>query len=39
MRRPPPFPDLGTLTEAQKDELIISLWQTLVGAVAEVVGI
>ena len=31
MRRPPPLPDLGTLTEAQKDELIVSLWQTLVA--------
>jgi len=31
MRRPPPLPDLGTLTEAQKDELIVSLWETLVA--------
>jgi len=29
MKRPPPLPDLGILTEAQKDELIVSLWQTL----------
>ncbi len=31
MRRPPPFPDLSTLTEAQKDELIVGLWETLVA--------
>lgn len=31
MRRPPPLPDLGTLTEAQKDELIVGLWETLVA--------
>jgi hypothetical protein len=31
MRRPPPLPDLGTLTGAQKDELIVNLWETLVA--------
>jgi hypothetical protein len=31
MRRPPPFPDLSKLTEAQKDELIVGLWETLVA--------
>lgn len=29
MKRPPPLPDLGKLTDAQKDELIVSLWETL----------
>ena len=31
MRRLPPLPDLGKLTDAQKDELIVSLWETLVA--------
>lgn len=31
MKRPPPLPDLGKLTDAQKDELIVGLWQTLVA--------
>ena len=31
MRRVPPLPDLGQLTTAQKDELIVSLWQTLLA--------
>jgi hypothetical protein len=31
MRPPPKLPDLGTLTDAQKDELIVSLWQTLIA--------
>lgn len=31
MRAPPPFPDLSKLTEAQKDELIVGLWETLVA--------
>lgn len=29
MTRPPPLPDLGTLSGSQKDELIVSLWQTI----------
>lgn len=29
MRRPPPLPDLTTLTGAQKDKLIVDLWETL----------
>jgi hypothetical protein len=29
MRSPPPLPDLTTLTEAQKDKLIVDLWETL----------
>ncbi|MEP9376396.1 hypothetical protein ABLE91_06780 [Aquabacter sp. CN5-332] len=29
--RPPRLPDLASLTEAQKDELIVSLWETLVA--------
>src|SRR5664279_1338884 len=29
MRRPPKLPDLGKLTGTQKDELIVSLWETL----------
>jgi hypothetical protein len=29
MRRPPQLPDLGKLSSTQKDELIISLWETL----------
>ena len=29
MRRPPKLPDLGKLTDTQKDELIVSLWETL----------
>jgi hypothetical protein len=28
MRRPPKLPDLGKLTGTQKDELIVSLWET-----------
>ncbi|MEJ0092247.1 MAG: hypothetical protein WDN46_02090 [Methylocella sp.] len=31
MTRPPKLPDLGQLTDAQKDELIVSLWETLVA--------
>lgn len=31
MKRPPKLPDLGQLTDAQKDELIVSLWETLVA--------
>ncbi|VFU16316.1 hypothetical protein [Methylocella tundrae] len=31
MRRPPKLPDLDQLTDAQKDELIVSLWRTLVA--------
>ncbi len=31
MKSPPKLPDLGTLTDAQKDELIVSLWQTLIA--------
>jgi len=31
MTRPPKLPDLGQLTEAQKDELIVNLWETLVA--------
>ncbi|MCI0736378.1 MAG: hypothetical protein L0Y50_08935 [Beijerinckiaceae bacterium] len=30
MRRPPPLPDLSKLSDAQKDELIAGLWETLV---------
>lgn len=29
MTRPPPLPDLATLSDTQKDELITSLWQTI----------
>jgi hypothetical protein len=29
MRSPPPLPDLTTLTEAQKDQLIVGLWEAL----------
>jgi hypothetical protein len=29
MTRPPPLPDLGTLSTAEKDALIVSLWQTI----------
>lgn len=29
MTRPPPLPDLATLSSAEKDELIASLWQTI----------
>jgi hypothetical protein len=29
MRHPPPLPDLTALSEAQKDELIVELWETL----------
>lgn len=29
MRRPPQLPDLGKLTDTQKDALIVSLWETL----------
>jgi hypothetical protein len=29
MTRPPPLPDLDTLSLAQKDALIVSLWQTI----------
>jgi hypothetical protein len=29
MRNPPPLPDLTALSEAQKDELIVELWETL----------
>jgi hypothetical protein len=29
MRRPPQLPDLGKVTDTQKDELIVSLWETL----------
>jgi hypothetical protein len=43
MRRPPPLPDLGKLTGTQKDELIVSLWETLTaiegsGDVSEAAG-
>jgi hypothetical protein len=31
VRPPPKLPDLGALTDAQKDELIVSLWQTLIA--------
>ena len=31
VRRVPPLPDLGRLSSAQKDELIVSLWQTLLA--------
>lgn len=29
MTRPPPLPDLGTLSSTEKDALIVSLWQTI----------
>ena len=29
IKRLPPLPDLGKLTGPQKDELIVSLWETL----------
>jgi hypothetical protein len=29
MTRPPPLPDLSTLSPEQKDELIVSLWRTI----------
>ncbi|MCI0466632.1 MAG: hypothetical protein L0Y57_06450 [Beijerinckiaceae bacterium] len=31
MKCPPPLPDLSKLTEAQKDVLIVDLWETLVA--------
>ena len=31
MNRVPPLPDLGTLSSAQKDALIVSLWETLLA--------
>jgi hypothetical protein len=35
MSAAPPLPDLSKLTGAQKDELIVSLWQTLVATEAD----
>ena len=34
MRKPPPLPDLATLSDAQKDELIVNLWRTLIATEA-----
>lgn len=31
LRRPPKLPDLDQLTEVQKNELIVSLWETLIS--------
>lgn len=36
MTRPPPLPDLDSLDGAQKDELIVSLWQTIAAMEAAV---
>jgi hypothetical protein len=38
MTRPPPLPDLGTLSDAQKDELIVSLWNTIAAMEASAAG-
>ena len=38
MTRPPPLPDLSALSSAEKDELIASLWQTIVTMEADTKG-